>query len=146
VVRPDVTVSGADLARPLGAAGTQTVVGTVLAGEGARDAYASVTFLSSQRMRALNRRSFGRDRATDIIAFGLPHGTAVVADLYVCPAQASRGAQEHGVPQREELVRVLVHGVLHVLGWDHPEGPQRQASPMWRRQEQWVRRLQGRGR
>ncbi len=41
----------------------------------------------------------------------------------------------------EELVRLAVHGNLHVLGYDHPEGPSRTRSAMWRRQERYVRRL-----
>jgi probable rRNA maturation factor len=41
----------------------------------------------------------------------------------------------------EELVRLTVHGTLHVLGYDHPDGPGRTRSQMWRRQERHVRRL-----
>ncbi|PYO91296.1 MAG: hypothetical protein DMD66_00070, partial [Gemmatimonadetes bacterium] len=48
---------------------------------------------------------------------------------------------------RTELLRLAVHGTLHVLGYDHPEGPGRTRSAMWRRQERYVRRLtQGGGR
>jgi probable rRNA maturation factor len=45
------------------------------------------------------------------------------------------------VPEREELARLVVHGTLHVLGWDHPETEDRTRSPMWRRQERYVDRL-----
>ena len=47
---------------------------------------------------------------------------------------------------REELVRLVVHGTLHVLGYDHPDGPGRTRSAMWRRQERYVRRLMRRRR
>ena len=43
----------------------------------------------------------------------------------------------------EELVRLTVHGTLHVLGYDHPEGRGRTRSAMWLRQERYVRRLRG---
>jgi ssRNA-specific RNase YbeY (16S rRNA maturation enzyme) len=46
----------------------------------------------------------------------------------------------------EELVRLVVHGTLHVLGYDHPDGPGRTRSAMWRRQERYVRRLVERSR
>ena len=44
-------------------------------------------------------------------------------------------------PVRRELARLVVHGVLHVLGYDHPEDDDRERSPMWRRQEKIVARL-----
>lgn len=119
------------------------VVGVVLRGEGAPDAVASVAFLSSQRMRVLNRRTFRRDRATDVIAFGLRHAGRLVADIYVCPAVVLREARSRTVPLAEELERLVVHGALHATGWDHPDGAGRVTSPMWRRQERYVRRLRG---
>ena len=41
----------------------------------------------------------------------------------------------------QELLRLAVHGTLHVLGYDHPDGPGRTRCSMWRRQERYVRRL-----
>lgn len=116
----------------------RSAVVAVLDGEGAGDAAVSVTFLSGPRMRALNRRIFRRDRATDVIAYPLAHPGRVVGDIYVCPAAARRGARAEGVSEREELLRVVVHGTLHVLGFEHPDGPARRRSPMWRRQERYV--------
>jgi probable rRNA maturation factor len=46
-----------------------------------------------------------------------------------------------GIPLREELIRLVVHGTLHALGWDHPEGPGRTRSAMWRKQERYVEAL-----
>jgi probable rRNA maturation factor len=42
---------------------------------------------------------------------------------------------------REELIRLVVHGTLHVLGYDHPDHGERERSPMWRRQERYVEAL-----
>jgi len=117
------------------------VVGTVLDGEKAGAAAFSVTFMGKGRMRALNRRVFGRDRATDVIAFQLPLLTGAGGDVYLCPAVARSSAGALGVSPREELVRLLVHGTLHALGYDHPEDGDREASAMWRRQERYVRKL-----
>ncbi len=115
------------------------IVTAVLDAERAGDAAVSVTFLSAGRMRGLNRRTFGRDRVTDVIAFGLPHAGCIGGDVYVCPAAAARVPAP--VPLEQELVRLVVHGTLHVLGYDHPAGPGRTRSVMWRRQERYVRRL-----
>ena len=121
------------------------VIAAVLEGENATDASISVTFLRSPSMRALNRNTFRRNRPTDVIAFGLPHDGIVTGDVYVCPAVARESARVHGISEREELIRLVVHGTLHVLGHDHPAGAGRTKSPMWRRQERYVQRLMGAG-
>jgi probable rRNA maturation factor len=64
-----------------------------------------------------------------------------MGDVYVCPWVAARQARAHGVSLREELVRLVIHGTLHALGRDHPEGPDRIRSAMWRRQERYVEAL-----
>jgi probable rRNA maturation factor len=95
-----------------------------------------------RRMRSLNRRYLGRDRETDVIALAMPGAPGlVVGDIYCAPDAAARAARRFGVAQREELRRLVVHGVLHVLGHDHPDGDGRTRSAMWRRQEELLRRL-----
>jgi probable rRNA maturation factor len=122
----------------------------VLAWEGAPGAHVSVTRLATARMKALNRRTFGRRGLTDVIAFPLPQPDGILrGDIYVCPAAARawvRGSGGGAQALREELVRLAVHGTLHVLGYDHPAGPGRTRSRMWRTQERYVRRLVGPGR
>jgi probable rRNA maturation factor len=114
------------------------VVEAVLAGE-RRRALVSVTFLGRDAMRRLNAEHTGHDRPTDVLSFALPQpdGT-LVGDVYVCPWVAAREARARRIPLRQEIVRLLVHGTLHALGHDHPEGAGRTASRMWRRQERYV--------
>lgn len=113
----------------------------VLRAEKAGAALLSVTLVSRRRIAAMNRRHLGHAGATDVISFGFrdPAG-AVIGDVYVCPEVAALNAKAHGVPVREELLRLVVHGTLHVLGHDHPEGESRTASPMWKRQERLLAR------
>ena len=101
----------------------------------------SVTFLGRERMRALNQEWKGHDRPTDVLAFALPGPAGLAGDIYVCPWVAAREARARGLPAAQELVRLLVHGTLHVLGHDHPEGEGRTTGPMWRRQERYVAEL-----
>jgi probable rRNA maturation factor len=117
------------------------IVATVLKGE-RRTAVVTVTFLGPARMRRLNREWLGHDRETDVIAFALPAPAGgLYGDVYICPSVARAQAQALGVPAREELCRLVVHGTLHVLGYDHPAGAGRLRSPMWRRQERYVKAL-----
>lgn len=104
-----------------------------------RHALVSITLLTPARMATLNRTHLGHRGATDVITFGFrdPEG-AVIGDTYICPAVAAVNAKRFGVPVREELLRLAVHGTLHVLGHDHPEGEARVRSPMWKLQERIV--------
>lgn len=107
-----------------------------------RDAMISVAFVSTRKMAKLNREHLGRSGPTDVLSFGFgptgPHG-AVVGDIYIAPDVARKNAKEFGAGVREEVARLVVHGTLHVLGRDHPEGRGRTASRMWAEQEKLVR-------
>ena len=115
---------------------------SVLRAEGAHHALVSIAFVTARRIAALNQRHLGHRGPTDVISFGfvpVGAGSEVVGDIYIAPEIAARNAREHGRGVREELLRLVAHGVLHVLGHDHPDGDARYASPMWRRQERLVR-------
>ena len=109
--------------------------------EGCDDADFSLALLDDASMRELNARYLGKDQTTDVLAFSLGEADEVIGDVYVGFEQARRQASEHDVPVEEELVRLAVHGTLHVLGHDHPEGPGREGSPMFELQERLVREL-----
>jgi probable rRNA maturation factor len=99
----------------------------------------SFAFVGVARIRELNRRWRGADRPTDVLAFPLEQpGGALTGDVYICRTVAEREAAARKLPLREELLRLVVHGTLHVLGYDHPEGTGRTRSSMWRRQERYL--------
>jgi probable rRNA maturation factor len=127
--------------RPLSPASVRRVVESVLQAEG-REASISVTFLGRDAMRRLNAEHLGHDWPTDVLAFTLDSpGFELVGDVYICPWVARREAEARNISLREELIRLLIHGTLHVLGRDHPEGAARTRSAMWRRQERYVEAL-----
>jgi len=123
----------------------EMLVRAVVRAEGVRHALISVAFVRPAAIARINRTYLGRRGRTDVIAFALGSGPAdaafAVGDIYICPDVARRNARAWGVPIRQELARLVVHGVLHVLGHDHPDGDARVDSPMWRRQERLVRRF-----
>jgi probable rRNA maturation factor len=135
----EVVVQGRRL--PLSRALVRRVVEAVLKAE-RRQGLISVTFLGRDSMRRLNAAHKGHDRPTDVLSFPLAAPTGqVVGDVYVCAWVARREAEARGIPLREELIRLVVHGTLHALGHDHPEGADRTRSAMWRRQERYVEAL-----
>lgn len=101
----------------------------------------SITFLPAAEMRALNRAYLGRGAATDVLAFELGDGERLLGDIYICPDVASESAEEHGETLARELARLVVHGVLHVLGHDHPEDDSRYESEMFAIQERILTEL-----
>jgi probable rRNA maturation factor len=135
----EVLVSGRRL--PLSRALVRRVVEAVLHAE-RRDALISVTFVGRDTMRRLNAEHKQHDYPTDVLTFSLTDPSGRIAgDVYVCPWVARREARARAIPLREELIRLIVHGTLHALGRDHPEGNARTRSAMWRRQERYVETL-----
>jgi probable rRNA maturation factor len=125
----------------LPAALVRRAVTTVLRGERRRAAI-SVTFLGRDAMRRLNLTHKGHDRPTDVLSFALRDASGgILGDVYVCRWVAEREARDRGIALRQELLRLVIHGTLHTLGYDHPEDERRTGSSMWRRQERYVKAL-----
>jgi probable rRNA maturation factor len=104
----------------------------------------SVALLGDEDIRELNARHLGHDWVTDVISFALwqPGDPVVVGDIYIGAGQAERQALDEGVSLEEELVRLVVHGTLHVTGMDHPDGAEARAgSPMYVLQESIVAKI-----
>jgi probable rRNA maturation factor len=119
----------------------ERAVRLTLAHERRTEAELSVTLLPDAEIQALNRDYLSRDRPTDVIAFSLGTEGQTLGDVYLGIDQAARQAEELGASLDEELVRLAVHGTLHVLGHDHPEGVDREESPMFVLQERLVGEL-----
>lgn len=139
----DVTVAADGVRLPVARATLAALAVDVLRAERVRAAALSITFVGLDAIAALNWRHLRHRGPTDVITFALAPvpGAPVTGDVYVSPDVARAHARAHGVGVREEVARLVVHGVLHTLGHEHPEDESRLASPMWRRQERYVRRF-----
>jgi probable rRNA maturation factor len=140
----DIDVSTNGRRVPVSRASIADAARAVLRAQRARDALISITLLDRAAISRMNVKHLGHTGPTDVISFGFTRATPhdpVVGDIYIAPDVARTNARARGVGVREELVRLVVHGTLHVLGHDHPEGDSREESPMWRVQERIVRRL-----
>lgn len=86
------------------------------------DAELSVLCVTQSHMRHLNAHFAGDDYATDVLAFPMgedDEGELILGDVIICPPVAKQHADETGHSLREELEVILVHGTLHLLGYDH---------------------------
>ena len=137
-----VVINPEGLRVPVAALRLRGAVEAVLRAQKVKHALVSLTLMTPRKMAALNERHLQHSGPTDIITFGFrdPAG-ALLGDLYICPAIAAANAKMFGVSQREELLRLAVHGTLHVLGYEHPEGDGRMKSPMWKLQERLLERV-----
>jgi probable rRNA maturation factor len=119
----------------------RSLAGFVLERERVPSALLSIAFVSRRKIAQLNHRHLGHRGDTDVITFALGRPTArapLVGDIYVAPDVVRDQAKRLRVPVREELARVVVHGVMHAIGHDHPDGDGRERSTMWKRQERWL--------
>ena len=94
----------------------------------------TVLLVDEPTIAGYNERFMGRDGATDVLAFPLEPlkaGTAPeireidppmnLGDVVIAPSYVTRQAAEFGVTLEDELALMLVHGMLHLMGWDHPD-------------------------
>jgi probable rRNA maturation factor len=89
----------------------------------------SVLITDDETVRELNREYAGEDSTTDVLAFSLregeefasPDGVLQLGEVIISYPTAQRQAAEAGIPVEREIEHLLVHGVLHLLGYDHAE-------------------------
>ena len=96
----------------------------LLAYLGLQDRDLSILFTDNKRITRLNKKCFGKDKATNVISFsyldGFPNET--LGDLVISVEQARIEAERAAIPFYERLVALVIHGLVHVLGFDHVKG------------------------
>lgn len=109
-----------------------------------------VRFVSENEIRMLNRAYRGKDQATDVLSFEAPHSPRAkrgaepfltmrryeMGDLTVSASFAKREARRRGMAWREELMRLLAHGALHLAGEDHET--EKEEARMFAKQERAI--------
>ena len=107
------------------AVSAERIATSILECVGRADAELSVAFVGDDRMRELNRDWRGKDSTTDVLSFSqlegeLPGGAStMLGDVVISVPVLERQAADGGWTVDEELARLLLHGVLHLLGFDH---------------------------
>lgn len=123
------------LRRQLLAAGAQALRAT----DCRRNAEVSLVLTDDQGIRRLNRDYRGLDRATDVLSFAMQEGEdgsllrqeaapgqppLLLGDIVISWQRAAAQAAEIGQSQERELLFLFIHGLLHLLGYDHERGPE----------------------
>lgn len=108
----------------------------------------TLTFVDEPEIAALNIEHMGHDGATDVLSFpldaqdsdhdGNPAVPSLLGDVVVCPAVAAAQAGDHAGTVDDELALLIVHGLLHIVGWDHADPDA--AAAMRRREHELLTR------
>jgi len=85
----------------------------------------SIAIVCDARMKALNRKHLNRNRVTDVLAFDY-------GEIIICLDQAKRQAKEFNLSTEQELATLLIHGILHLTGYD--DGTKKQREKMFKQQ------------
>lgn len=99
-----------------------------------------VYFVDGDTIKELNRGHRGKSKVTDVLSFPMvEHGESAIAnsgfevslgDMVICLDQAFRQHKEFGTTKNGEIVRLIIHGLLHLLGYDHEDVTAFEAAKM----------------
>jgi len=133
--RPTVLVDNRQ-PQPVDEAGARDLAQATLRGEGHVDVELSVSFVDEAEIEDLHVRFMDEPGPTDVLSFPLDdvdeEGVRLLGDVVIAPAVAARNNPED---PSAELRLLLVHGILHLLGYDHEADAEK--AEMWARQERY---------
>lgn len=94
----------------------------------------SLALVGPGRMRKLNKKYRGKNRVTDVLAFP---GNGL-GEIVICLREVKKNAKRFGSTFEKELAKVLIHGILHLLGYDH-EKSEKEAKEMEEKENQYLK-------
>ena len=119
----------------------------VLRREGLRNGL-SIALIGEKRMRQLNKTYRGKNKSTDVLAFpaGATHqkqfygAENIMGEVIISLPDIRKNARRYGVSFEKELLRIVVHGILHLAGYDH-EKTKKEAKIMFKRQDYYLQQI-----
>jgi len=112
------------------------VARNVLEGENKREAELSIALVGQGRMRALNKKYLGKNRVTDVLAFPSQN----LGEIVICLREVKKNAKKFNSTFEKELTTCLIHGILHLLGYDHEKG-EHETEKMKKKEEDYLLQL-----
>ena len=129
------------------------IAGSVLKEEGVgREAGLSIVLVRPWRIKELNKRYKKENRITDVLSFGqklnsrslkfpsLPNEDLELGDVVICLSEVKKSARKFSSSFKKELALVLIHGILHLLGYDH-EKSDKETKKMRKKEEHYLKLL-----
>jgi probable rRNA maturation factor len=111
----------------------------------------SVTIVGDRAIRVINRDYLGKDRPTNVISFSQHEGECagmpahILGDVIISMETAAREAEQGGIPPFERLCFLLMHGILHLCGYDHERSGEAEAARMEKKEGELFRLLKKEG-
>ncbi len=109
------------------------VVQEILKNESEENSSLSVAFVKEEEIKKLNNKYLKKNKPTDVLSF--PHNTDFLketknfkdslGEVVICPSVVEKNAQQLSVSIKRELSKMLIHGILHLLGYEHEKGEKR---------------------
>jgi probable rRNA maturation factor len=116
-----------------------TVAKKVLSGENRRTENLSLAFVSKAEIKKLNKKFRRKNKATDVLSFGLKE-KGYLGEVIICPEVVKENAKKYGNTFKIELIKIFIHGVLHLLGYDH-ERSKKEAIKMEKKQDFYLSKV-----
>jgi len=107
----------------------------ILKGENKKELNLSIVFVGESRIKKLNKEYRGKNRVTDVLSFG-----DGLNEIVICLQEVKKNARKFNSNFKKELARVLIHGILHLLGYEH-EKEKKEAEKMEKKQEYYLNSL-----
>lgn len=142
----EITVTNLTTGR-VGKKWLKNIARNVLKGEGRGDSELSIVLVGQKRMRELNRRYRKKNKSTDVLSFPesrlSPFSVSskngvYLGEIVISLWDVKKNAKRFGIPWREELARDLIHGILHLVGYNH-EKSDSEAKKMFQLQEHYLK-------
>ncbi|HNP79308.1 MAG TPA: rRNA maturation RNase YbeY, partial [Candidatus Pacearchaeota archaeon] len=111
----------------------ESIVRKVLKGEKIKKNI-EVAFVKKKEIKALNKKYRRKDKATDVLSFGTIDD--VLPQIVICIEIVKKNAKEDNIPFKQELSKVLIHGILHLMGMNHVKT--KEAEEMLQKQNKYL--------
>jgi len=111
----------------------------VLKGENRERDILSLAFIKKEEIKKLNKKFRGKNKPTDVLSF-LLNEKRYLGEIIICPEIVKENAKKYRVSVKKEMLKVFVHGILHLCGYDH-EKSAGEAEKMQKKQEKYLNEL-----